>query len=157
MARPFKCRRVCCTPGSNYFKPRGIPIYDLEKVVLTIDEFEALRLADLEGLHQEAAGKQMNVSRQTFGNIIDSAHKKIADCLVNGKAVKIEGGVYAMGEMREFRCSGCHHKWEEAHGTGRPGACPQCGSENIHGAPEERGQGRSSTGRARMRCGRKAR
>jgi predicted DNA-binding protein (UPF0251 family) len=131
-------------------------MHDLEKVVLTIDEFEALRLADLEGLHQEAAGKQMNVSRQTFGNIIDSAHKKIADCLVNGKAVKIEGGVYAMGEMREFRCSACHHKWEEAHGTGRPGACPQCGSENIHRAPEERGQGRSSRGRARMRCGRRS-
>lgn len=157
MARPFKCRHVCCTPEADYFKPRGIPIHDLEKVVLTMDEFEALRLADLEGLYQEAAGKRMSVSRQTFGNIIDSAHRKIADCIVNGKAIKIEGGVYTLGEMREFRCGGCQHEWQEAYGTGRPGTCPKCGSGDIHRAPSEPGQGRSSRGRARMRCGRRSR
>jgi predicted DNA-binding protein (UPF0251 family) len=92
MSRPFKCRRVCGNPKTEYFKPRGIPISSLEEVSLTIDEFEAIRLADLEGLYQEDAAKKMNISRQTFGNIIESAHKKIADSIVNAKALKIKGG-----------------------------------------------------------------
>lgn len=94
MPRPFKCRRVLGTPGADYFKPRGIPLSDLQEIGLTLDEFEAVRLADLEGLYQEDAAKKMNVSRQTFGNIIASAHKKIADAIVNGKALKISGGNY---------------------------------------------------------------
>jgi ArsR family transcriptional regulator len=65
-------------------------------VVLTIDEFEAVRLADLDGLYQEDAAKKMNVSRQTFGNIIESAHKKIADTIVNAKALRIKGGIVKM-------------------------------------------------------------
>jgi len=93
MSRPFKCRRVCGNPKTEYFKPRGIPISSLEEVSLTIDEFEAIRLADLEGLYQEGAAKKMNISRQTFGNIIESAHKKIADSIVNAKALKIKGGI----------------------------------------------------------------
>ena len=91
MPRPFKCRRVCGTPGTDYFKPRGIPLSDLQEIGLTLDEFEAIRLADLEGLYQEDAAKKMDISRQTFGNIIASAHKKIADAIVNGKALKIAG------------------------------------------------------------------
>ena len=92
MPRPFKCRRVCGTPGTDYFKPRGIPLSDLQEIGLTIAEFEAIRLADLEELYQEDAAKKMDISRQTFGNIIAAAHKKIADAIVNGKALKIEGG-----------------------------------------------------------------
>ena len=91
MPRPFKCRRVCGTPGTDYFKPRGIPLSNLQEIGLTLDEFEAIRLADLEGLYQEDAAKRMAISRQTFGNIITVAHKKIADAIVNGKALKIEG------------------------------------------------------------------
>ena len=64
----------------------------LEEVSLALDELEAIRLADLAGLYQEDAAKKMNISRQTFGNIINSAHKKIADALLNAKALKIEGG-----------------------------------------------------------------
>jgi predicted DNA-binding protein (UPF0251 family) len=93
MPRPFRFRRVCCNPDANYFKPRGIPIDALEEVNLTMDELEAVRLADLEEMYQEDAAKKMDVSRQTFGNIINSAHKKIADALLNAKALKIEGGV----------------------------------------------------------------
>ena len=93
MPRPFRCRRVYCRPDSTYFKPRGIPVDILEEVNLTLDEFEAIRLADLEGLYQEGAAKKMNISRQTFGNIIESAHKKIADSIVNAKALKIKGGI----------------------------------------------------------------
>ena len=86
MARPRQCRRVGSMPESNYFKPRGIPLSMLEEVLLSVDEFEATRLADLEGLYQEQAAEKMNVSRQTFGRIIDSAHQKVAEALVKGKA-----------------------------------------------------------------------
>jgi len=100
MARPRQCRRVGSIPESNYFKPRGIPLSVLEEVVLNVDEFEAIRLADLEGLYQEQAAEKMNVSRPTFGRIIESAHKKVADALVKGKALKIEGGEFEMASMR---------------------------------------------------------
>ena len=93
MPRPCRCRRIRCNPGTNYFKPRGIPLDVLEEVNLALDELEAVRLADWEGMYQEDAAKKMNISRQTFGNIINSAHKKIADVLLHAKALKIEGGV----------------------------------------------------------------
>jgi len=92
MSRPCRCRRIRCNPDANYFKPRGIPLDALEEVNLTLDELEAIRLADLAELYQADAAKKMNISRQTFGNIINSAHKKIADTLLNAKALKIEGG-----------------------------------------------------------------
>ena len=108
MPRPFKCRRVRCAPDANYFKPRGIPVDLLEEIPLTVDEFEAVRLADLEGLYQEDAAAKIAISRQTFGNIVAAARKKIADCLVNAKALKIEGGTIKMtrneqGPMRRQR------------------------------------------------------
>ena len=81
-------------PQVTFYKPRGIPLSVLQHVALTVDELEAIRLADLEGLYQEQAAEKMNISRQTFGRIIESAHKKIADALVNGKALAIEGGSY---------------------------------------------------------------
>jgi len=92
MSRPCRCRRIRCKPDTNYFKPRGIPLDMLEEVNLSLDELEAVRLADLEGLYQQDAAKKMDISRQTFGNIINSAHKKIADVLLHAKALKIEGG-----------------------------------------------------------------
>jgi len=104
MPRPCKCRRVCCNPQANYFKPRGIPVSRLEEIVLTIDEFEAVRLADLEGLYQEDAAKKMNVSRQTFGNIIAAAHKKIADAIINARALKIKGGIVKMTQNTMRLC-----------------------------------------------------
>jgi predicted DNA-binding protein (UPF0251 family)/predicted Fe-Mo cluster-binding NifX family protein len=104
MPRPCKCRRVCFNPQANYFKPGGIPVAELEEVVLTIDEFEALRLADLEGLYQEDAAKKMNVSRQTFGNIIESARRKITDAIINGRALRIKGGVVKMTQKSAKLC-----------------------------------------------------
>jgi uncharacterized protein len=92
MPRPKCNRRVCGKPGSDYFKPRGIPLFRLEEIVLTPDELEALRLADLEGMYQEKAAENMGISRQTFGRIIESAHKKVAEALIKGKALRIEGG-----------------------------------------------------------------
>ena len=93
MSRPCRCRRIRCKPDTNYFKPRGIPLDSLEEVNLTLDELEAVRLADWQELYQEDAAKKMDISRQTFGNIINSAHKKIADVLLHAKALKIKGGV----------------------------------------------------------------
>jgi len=131
MARPRLCRRVGGVPGSNYFKPRGIPLLALEQVVLKADEFEAIRLADLAGLYQEQAAEKMNVSRSTFGRIIASAHEKVAEALVAGKALKIEGGEFEMASMRKFLCQDCRHSWQLPYGTGRPDACPSCKSANI--------------------------
>jgi predicted DNA-binding protein (UPF0251 family) len=104
MSRPKCPRNVCGIPDKNYFKPRGIPACDLEEVVLNMDEFEAIRLADYEQLYQEEAAAKMNISRQTFGRIIEAAHKKIADVLLNGKALKIEGGEFALDEKKS-----CYH------------------------------------------------
>jgi len=104
MARPRNCRQVGFMPESSYFKPRGIPISMLEEVILNVDEFEAIRLADLENLYQEQAAEKMKVSRPTFGRIIGSAHKKVAEALVTGKALKIEGGEFEMAAMRKFKC-----------------------------------------------------
>ncbi len=92
MPRPRHFRRVGCLPQANYYKPRGIPLAILQHITLTVDELEAIRLADLQGLYQEQAAEKMSVSRQTFGRILESAHKKIADALVNGKALSIQGG-----------------------------------------------------------------
>ncbi len=103
MPRSKCCRKVGCVPDKNYFKPRGIPASLLDEVVLNLDEFEAIRLADFECLYQEDGAKKMNISRQTFGRIIDSAHKKIADVLINGKALKIEGGEVAVIASNKLR------------------------------------------------------
>lgn len=102
MPRPFCDRRIAGQPAAAVFKPAGIPMTDLEDVVMTLDEFEAIRLSDLEKLYHEAAAERMQVSRSTFSRIIDSAHAKIADTLVHGKALRIEGGPVqvARGAMR---------------------------------------------------------
>jgi predicted DNA-binding protein (UPF0251 family)/predicted Fe-Mo cluster-binding NifX family protein len=91
-------RRVAALPAISVFKPAGVPIRELEELSLTLDEFEALRLADHEGLYQEAAALRMGVSRQTFGRIVEAARGKVADALVNGKALRIEGGVAVIGK-----------------------------------------------------------
>jgi len=81
-------------PNVTYFKPRGIPLVELEEVILQVDEFEAVRLKDLGGLEQEECAKKMNISQPTFHRLVLSARKKISDAIVNGKAIKIEGGNY---------------------------------------------------------------
>jgi len=89
MARPLKCRNVTCDVTAAYFKPQGIPMRLLDEVRLELDEIEAIRLADLEQLYQVDAAAKMGVSRQTFGNIIARAHKKVASALLGGKALRI--------------------------------------------------------------------
>jgi predicted DNA-binding protein (UPF0251 family) len=94
MVRPRLCRRVKFNPNITYFKPRGIPLAKLREIILNIDEFEAVRLKDLDGLEQGECAKKMNISQPTFHRLILSARKKIADAIINGKAIKIEGGNY---------------------------------------------------------------
>jgi uncharacterized protein len=89
MPRPKKYRRVCCNPSVFYFKPRGIPVYELEEVFLNHDELESLRLADLLTYSHEKAADEMKISRATFGRIVEIARKKVADAILNGKAVRI--------------------------------------------------------------------
>jgi len=98
MPRPRKCRKVNTTPEVTYFKPRGVPLRELAEVYLPLDGFEAIRLADLEGLNHEAAAQRMHVSRQTFGRILASAHQTVAKALVNGMALRIHGGDYRLAE-----------------------------------------------------------
>jgi len=139
MARPKRCRRIVSTPGSSYFKPRGIPLSALEEVVLSFDEFEAVRLADLDGFYQDQAAKKMGISRQTFGRIIESAHHKVAEALVRGKALKIEGGTVEIACIKMFKCQDCRHMWELPDETGGQEKCPSCSSGNIQAAQKDRG------------------
>lgn len=105
MPRPFSYRRIAGRPAASIFKPIGIPFVELDEEVMTLDEFEAMRLADLDGLYQEQAASQMKVSRTTFSRIIESAHRKMADALVHGKALRIEGGPV---HMEGSRCCSVH-------------------------------------------------
>jgi uncharacterized protein len=151
MARPRQCRRVGAIPESNYFKPRGIPLSMLEEVVLTVDECEAIRLADLDGLYQEQAAEKMGVSRPTFGRIIESAHKKVAEALVRGKALKIEGGEFEMASIRSFKCDRCEHTWQLPYGTGRPENCPSCKGTHIRRSDKKAGC-RMESGKGEAGC-----
>jgi uncharacterized protein len=90
MSRPKKCRCVNCHPDVSYFKPKGIPLVQLEEVCLNLDEVEAIRLADHEGKYHADAAREMKVSRATFGRIVNEARRKVAEALIRGKALKIE-------------------------------------------------------------------
>ena len=118
MGRPPRARAVECLPRAAFFKPAGVPARDLKHVLLKVDELEALRLADLLGLSQEQAAARLGVSRQTVGRVLEAAHGKVADALVNGKALEIDGGVYRLVQSR--CCQDCGHRWVSLR-TGRPG------------------------------------
>ncbi len=98
MPRPHCCRRIKGMPKQLTFKPAGVPARTLQEIILTLDEYEALRLADLEGHYQQQAAEQMQISRSTFSRIIESARRKVAEALVLGKALRISGGVVAPRE-----------------------------------------------------------
>jgi len=95
--RPFCERQIHGKPPMTVFKPAGIPRCELEEVVMTLDEFEAVRLCDLDGSYQDQAAIQMQVSRPTFGRILETARRKMADVLVHGKALRIDGGPVRQG------------------------------------------------------------
>ena len=100
MPRPRKWRRVCCLPDSNRFGPLDSPLDTENTVNMTVDEYETIRLIDLDGFTQEECANQMNISRTTVQGIYYEARKKIAESLVNGKVLWIEGGEYQLCDGR---------------------------------------------------------
>ena len=111
MARPMKWRRVCSLPERNRFGPLGFPEEESGHIGMTVDEYEAIRLIDLEGFTQEECAGQMNVARTTVQGIYGSARKKLAESFVNGKVLLIEGGEYRLCESRGSGCGrGCHRR-----------------------------------------------
>ncbi len=90
MPRPCKQRRISGNPNSSYFKPAGIRMITLEESVLNISEFEAIRLIDFEKIPQKSAATEMQISQPTFSRILKIGREKIADALINGKAIRIE-------------------------------------------------------------------
>ena len=128
MARPKKHRRITCNPNSFYFKPAGIPLTQLEEVILEGDELEALRLGDLLNLSQEEAAARMKISRATFGRTVNKARAKIADCILNGKAIKISDEISE--ELKDrfvFICKKCGLHLTLKHRR-QIRKCPKCES-----------------------------
>jgi len=119
-------------PGVTFFKPAGMPLRALEEIQLTVEEAEAIRLKDLEGLEQEEGAEKMNISRPTFQRILASARQKIADALLNGRAIRIEGGNFEI-LPRRFHCASSH-EWEvpfEAVAGATPQLCPVCNAPAV--------------------------
>ncbi len=132
MARPIKCRRISSMPCTTYFKPAGIPVRELEEVRISLEELEAIRLKDLEDMEQEQGAECMQVSRPTFQRILSSARQKIADALLNGKALKIDGGNIEIAPQRYICALG--HEWSvsyEASLSEPPEHCPACETSEI--------------------------
>lgn len=129
MPRPTKFRRVDFFPENNYFVPMGKPKCELEEIVLKVEELEAMRLKDIEELNQEECAERMQVSRQTFQNIIDSARKKIAIALTEGKAINIAGGHFTTNHCK-FKCMDCESIYEINYKQDKS-TCPICGSGKV--------------------------
>lgn len=108
MARPMKCRRVCGLPVNNEFVPVKNDRND--PVILTVDEYEAIRLIDNEDFSQEKCSVYMQVARTTVQQIYDNARKKVARALVDGRAIRIEGGEYRICDGTGCMCSHCHRR-----------------------------------------------
>jgi predicted DNA-binding protein (UPF0251 family) len=141
MPRPCCLRHIGSKPPARFFKPAGVPACALEQVILTLDEVETLRLADLNGLYQEQAAAQMKISRPTFSRIVEAARRKVADALIHGKALRLEGGAVRMKEEAEMpdgagtgplgsgrgagqRPCGCEHRRNRAaEDAGKFGQC----------------------------------
>jgi len=132
MGRRQRWRRVSSIPQISYFKPVGSPMTELEEIKLLVEEAEAIRLKDLEGMEQETCAEKMNISRSTFSRLLDAARQKIADAILNGKAIRIEGGNFEMA-VRRFRCLQ-GHEWEvpfEKMISSPPQICPECETRSI--------------------------
>ena len=130
MARPHKQRFVGSPPEVCLFKPQGKPVSQLQVVVLSLDGLEALRLADLDGDQHEHAAAKMNISRPTFGRILEHAHKTVADALLHGKALQIEGGPVTTARRGKVRCRRCQRAWEVPIPAAAGFHCPRCPQEN---------------------------
>ncbi|MBV1822166.1 DUF134 domain-containing protein, partial [Bacteroidales bacterium MSK.15.36] len=129
MARPTKFRKVEFFPEDNYFVPWGKPKCQIEEIFLKVEELEAIRLKDIEKLTQEECAQKMDISRQTFQNIIDAARNKVAIALTEGKAIRITGGHYTT-KLCKYRCLDCGNIYEINYKQDKY-TCPECGSERV--------------------------
>ena len=127
--RPIKYRRVEFFPEDTYFVPWGKPKCEIKETILKVEELEAMRLKDIEELNQEECAERMQVSRQTFQNIIDSARKKIAIALTEGNAISISGGNYR-ATFCKFKCFNCGEVYEINYEQDK-NSCPACGSQKV--------------------------
>jgi predicted DNA-binding protein (UPF0251 family)/DNA-directed RNA polymerase subunit RPC12/RpoP len=135
LARPTKWRKVEFIPNVQYFVPYDIDAEDLQENVMRIEELEAIRLRDLEGMEQEECAEKMEVSRQTFQRILNAARGKIADSLIYGKAIRIEGGNYTRN-ICPVKCLDCGKQWNESYENFEKILmgefnCPECNSKRI--------------------------
>ena len=145
MVRPHKERRVEKSPPLTHYKPVSIPLSDLEEIILTIEEMEAIRLADIEQLDQATAAAKMEVSRPTFHRIVNLAYQKIASAFWQGKALRVDGGTFRIDhqcrtDLRHCLCQTCGHKWAIPHGTGQRCSelsCPACQKITVIRDPSE--------------------
>ena len=127
MPRPRLRRRISLKPNTTYFKPAGIRFVDLKETIITLEEFEAIRLIDLKSTQQIKAAKQMHISQPTLSRLLISARKKLADAIINGKAIKIQGGMYKIiSPKRRGRMGGV------SAGPGGNCICPTCGKVYKH-------------------------
>jgi len=151
MGRQPLWRRVGFIPQVTYFKPAGVRLAQSEEICLAIEEVEAIRLKDIEGLEQEECAQRMNISRTTFARVLNSARQKVADALLNGKAIRIEGGNFEMAARRFMCVNG--HEWDvpfEAMINTPTQSCPTCNTPTVMPIwPWQPGLGRGSSGRHR--------
>jgi uncharacterized protein len=160
--RPTKLRQVTGIPAVTFFKPAGVPMNSLEMVTLAFEEVEAIRLKDIEDLHQEECAQRMGISRATFHTVLKSARGKLADAILNGKAIQVQGGTVAFPGAR-FRCRRDGNEWTLPPGP-LPGstsvACPSCNGRDVLpvfaaagvcGGPHGGGRGRGRLARAGWR------
>ena len=129
MVRPTKFRKVEFFPEDTYFAPLGKSKCEMQDINLKVEELEAMRLKDIEELNQEECAEKMQISRQTFQNIINSARKKVAIALTEGNAIRICGGNYKT-TFCQFKCSSCGNIYDINYKQDKY-ICPVCGSDNV--------------------------
>jgi len=147
MARPEKFRIIKSPPLFNHFKPAVIPMNRLDRIDLTIAEYEAIRLADYQNLDHVDAAKLMEISRPTFTRLIEKARQKIAALIIEGKALIIEGGNVHFNENL-IKCMDCGHLFKLNINQDSK-KCEKCSSENISDLAFEFGHGRCCRNRGR--------
>jgi len=141
MPRPRRTRRISFQPDVTYFKPAGIPLIKLKETILNFDELEAIRLIDSEGMGQSKAGKKMKISQSTLSRLVKAGRKKLANAIISGQAIKIQGGNFKMVQP-QGRGLGLG-RGRRAGGRGLGGGkfaagpngecvCPKCGYKETH-------------------------